>query len=111
MDRTACGLCATKPGLATALHSGDPAFAELLWNLMGVLEPAVDGLLNAARDTGDLRAEITAQDLLLIVALMCQPVPSTDPQFNDRMVRIFIEGLHRSSDDVESDRGFAGRVR
>jgi AcrR family transcriptional regulator len=90
-------LFATKRGLATALHSGDPAFADLLWNLMGILEPAVDLLLTAARDSGDLRADITAQDLLLIVALLCQPAPSLDPRFNERMLRVFMQGL-RSAD-------------
>jgi AcrR family transcriptional regulator len=87
------GLFATKRGLAAALHSGDPAFADLLWNLMGVLEPAVQVLLTAAQDAGDLRADITARDLLLIVALMCQPAPSSDAHFNEKMIRIFLTGL------------------
>jgi hypothetical protein len=60
------------------------------------LEPALDGLLGAARVSGDIRADVTARDVLLTVALMCQPVRGEDLHFNERMIRIFIEGLRCS---------------
>jgi AcrR family transcriptional regulator len=89
-------LVGTKRGLAVALHSGDPAFNDLPRYVMDVLEPAVEQILEAARSNGDIRADLTARDLLLTVALMCHPVPGEGLQFNDRMIRIFIEGLSHS---------------
>ncbi|HEU0164351.1 MAG TPA: TetR/AcrR family transcriptional regulator, partial [Thermomicrobiales bacterium] len=83
----------TKRGLATALHSGDPAFDDLPRRLMADLEPALDELLSAAKASGDVRVDVTASDILLTVALMCQPVPGEDLRFSERMIRIFIEGL------------------
>ncbi|MDQ2655272.1 MAG: TetR/AcrR family transcriptional regulator [Chloroflexota bacterium] len=83
----------TKHGLAAALHSGDPAFNDLPRYFTDHLEPALDRLLDAARRSGDVRADITASDILLSVALMCQPVQGQDLHFNARVIRIFIEGL------------------
>jgi hypothetical protein len=88
-------LVGTKRGLAVALHSGDPAFNDLPRYITDVLEPAAGQLLDAATTSGAIHAEITARHLLLTVALMCQPVPGEDLQFNDRMIRIFVEGLRR----------------
>ena len=86
----------TKRGLASALHSGDPAFDDLPRYFMGRLEPALDGLLGAARASGHVLAHVTARDVLLTVALMCQPVRGEDPHFNERMIRIFTDGLRHS---------------
>lgn len=88
-------LVGTKRGLATALHSGDPAFDGLPRYFMERLEPALDGLLDAARAGGDVRAAVTARELLLAVGLLCQPVPGEDPHFNERMIRVFVEGLRQ----------------
>ena len=89
-------LVGTKRGLASALHSGDPAFDELPDYIMERLEPALDGLLSAARAGGHVRADATAREVLLTVALMCQPVRGEDRYFNERMITIFIEGLRHS---------------
>jgi AcrR family transcriptional regulator len=89
-------LVATKRGLAAALHSGDPAFAELPGYFMGALEPAADGLLLAARGSADVRAEVTAREIMLTVALLCQPVAGEKLAFHERMVRIFMQGLTRA---------------
>ena len=64
----------TKRGLATALHSGDPAFDVLPGYFMQRLEPALGAVLEAAAATGDVRAEVSARKLLFAVALLCQPV-------------------------------------
>jgi AcrR family transcriptional regulator len=87
----------TKRGLASALHSGDAAFNDLPGYFMEQLEPALDGLLGAARASGAVRADVTARDVLLTVVLMCQPVPGEDSHLNERMIRIFIEGLRHSA--------------
>ena len=84
---------ATKRGLATALHSGDSAFDALpgyFWSLLG---PALDELLDAAVAAGDVRADVTAKDLLTAIALLCHPAPDTDPEYSDRMVGLLIDGL------------------
>jgi AcrR family transcriptional regulator len=89
-------LVGTKRGLASALHSGDPAFSDLPRYFMEHLEPALHGLLGAARASGEVQADVTARDVLLTVALLCQPVRGEDPHLNERMIRVFIEGLRRS---------------
>lgn len=89
-------LVSTKRGLANALHSGDPAYADLPDYFTGALQPAVDALLDAGRDSGDVRADITGRELLSTVALLCQPVAGEDLSFNEHMVRIFTQGLRQA---------------
>jgi Transcriptional regulator SbtR-like, C-terminal domain len=58
-------ILAMKPALATALHSGDPAFDELpgyFWQRFG---PALASLLEAATASSEIRDDINAKDLLL----------------------------------------------
>jgi hypothetical protein len=88
---------ATKHGLAAALHSGDPAFDALptyFWERLG---PVLDSLLEAATATGEIRADINAKDLLSAVALLCHPVPGEGREYGERMVALFIDGLHSGS--------------
>jgi len=63
-------LVGTKRGLAAALHSGDPAYADLPQHLMDRLEPAFQTLLARAVDGGYARDDITAREVLVTVALM-----------------------------------------
>lgn len=84
---------ATKRGLATALHSGDPAFDALPGYFMQRLGPALGSLLEAAAATGETRADISAKDLLHAVALLCQPVPDEGVAYSRRMVAVLIDGL------------------
>jgi AcrR family transcriptional regulator len=86
-------LVGTKRGLAAALHSGDPAFDDLPRYVTQRLEPALEGLLDAARACGEVKADVTTRDVILAVALMCQPIRSENHDLNERMIRIFIEGL------------------
>lgn len=85
----------TKRGLASALHSGDPAYDDLPQHLMDRLEPALQTLLARAVDGGYARDDITAREVLTSVALICQPVRGEQPSFNQRMTRVFMEGLGR----------------
>lgn len=89
-------LVGTKRGLAVALHSGDPAFDGLPSYIMDRLEPALDGLLAAVRADAPLHATVTARDLVLIVALMCQPVPGEDISFNEKMIQMLLRGLRHA---------------
>lgn len=85
----------TKRGLAAALHSGDPAYDDLPQHLMDRLEPTFQTLFARAVDGGYARADVTAREVLTTVALICQPVPGEQPSFNQRMTRVFMEGLGR----------------
>jgi AcrR family transcriptional regulator len=86
-------LVGTKRGLASALHSGDPAFDDLPDYVTQRLEPALDRLLGAARASDHVRADVTARDVILTVGLMCQPIRGENRALNERMIGIFIEGL------------------
>jgi AcrR family transcriptional regulator len=86
----------TKRGLATALHSGDPAFDALPGYFMQQLEPVVGSLLKAATDAGEIRPDVSAKDLLHAVALLCQSVPGEELAYNQRMVTIYVDGLGQS---------------
>ncbi|HEX4256225.1 MAG TPA: helix-turn-helix domain-containing protein, partial [Streptosporangiaceae bacterium] len=72
------GLVATKAGLASALQSADAAHEALRVHLHQRMEPVVEALLAAARAAGQVRADVTAADLLYAVALLCHPVPGQE---------------------------------
>ncbi|MGH3248440.1 MAG: TetR/AcrR family transcriptional regulator [Trebonia sp.] len=84
---------ATKRGLAAALHSGDPAYGALPGYFRQRLEPALGSLLDAAIASGEIRAGISARDLLHAVANLCLPVPGGGVTYSQRMVALLIDGL------------------
>ena len=88
----------TKRGLAAALHSGDPAYGALPGYFMQRLEPALASLLDAAIASGEIRADISARDLLRAVANLCMPVPNEGPAYSQRMVALLIGGLRYRTD-------------
>jgi len=83
----------TKSGLASALHSGDPAYDDLPLHLMDRLEPACKKLLDEAVDGGYARDDVSAREILLTIALICQPVRGQQSGFNQRMTAVFTAGL------------------
>jgi AcrR family transcriptional regulator len=84
---------ATKRGFAAALHSGDPAFDALPGYFFERTAPALGALLEAAAATGEVRADISARDLLRAVALLCLPVADEGLAYSQRMVAVLIDGL------------------
>jgi AcrR family transcriptional regulator len=84
---------ATKRGLATALHSGDPAFDALPGYFFERLGPALASLLEAATASGEIRAGISSRDLLYAVANLCVPVADEGVAYSQRMVALLIDGL------------------
>ena len=84
---------ATKRGLAAALHSGDPAYGALPGYFRQRLGPALGSLLEAATASGEIRAGISAQDLLDAVAKLCLSVPGEGAAYSQRMVALLIDGL------------------
>ncbi|GAA5113608.1 TetR/AcrR family transcriptional regulator [Pseudonocardia adelaidensis] len=88
-------LLGTKRGLASALHSGDPAFAGLPGYFVERLGPALSALLDAAAAEGEIRGDIGAEDLLYAIAQLCQPVPGRGPEHGRRIVGVLVDGLRR----------------
>jgi AcrR family transcriptional regulator len=86
-------LLATKRGLASALHSGDPAFAGLPGYFLQRLGPALATLLDAAVADGTVRDDISAEDLLHAITQLCQPVPGRGLEHNQRIVGVLLDGL------------------
>ena len=93
---------AMKPGLATALHSGEPAFDDLpdyFWQRFG---PALASLLEAATASGEIRADINPKDLLYAIASLCVPMGDEGVAYSRRMVGILIDGLRYSAEASQS---------
>jgi AcrR family transcriptional regulator len=89
---------ATKRGLAAALHSGDPAFDALPGYFMQRLGPALGSLLDAAAAAGEIRADISTEDLLSAVSNLCLPVSDEGAAYSQRMVALLIDGLRHGAD-------------
>lgn len=84
---------ATKRGLATALHSGDPAYEELYGLFEKQLVPAITGLLDAAVASGEIRNELSPGELLNAAACLSAQAPGDNPGYAQRMVKILVDGL------------------
>ncbi|WP_035749406.1 TetR/AcrR family transcriptional regulator [Glycomyces sp. NRRL B-16210] len=89
---------ATKRGLASALHSGDPAFDALPGYFLGRLGPALASLLEAASEAGEIRADISAEDLLYAVANLCMSAAGDGVAYSRRMVALLVDGLRYGAD-------------
>lgn len=90
-------LLGTKRGLASALHSGDPAFADLPGYFLRRLGPTLAALLDTAAASGAVRGDISAEDLLYAIAQLCQPIPGRGPEHNQRIITVLVDGLRRSA--------------
>jgi AcrR family transcriptional regulator len=86
-------LVATKVGLASALQSADTAHQALREHFYLRMSPVLETLLAAARATGQIRADVAADDVLHAVALLCHPVPGQEPGYGRHLVGIFVDGL------------------
>jgi AcrR family transcriptional regulator len=84
-------LIMTKRGLAAVLHSGEPAYASLPGYFEGRLVPSLHGLLEAV--DSEMRADISAAELLRAVALLCSPATSAEFAQTRRMVGLLVNGL------------------
>lgn len=89
--RRYAGFIATKRGLASALHSGDPTFDALPAYFQAKLVPALGGLLDAAAAAGEVRGDIDPAELLGAVARLC--MGEEKPGYAERMVGLLVDGL------------------
>jgi AcrR family transcriptional regulator len=89
---------ATKQGFASALHSGDPAYAPLPEQFLGVLAPRVQAILDAGAANGTIRPDIRAEDLIHALSRLADapPVDTRRAVSNDRakrMTDVLLDGL------------------
>jgi AcrR family transcriptional regulator len=84
---------AAKRGLATALHSGDPAYDILPAYYDGKLRPAMEMLLSRAAAAGEIRAGVAPGDLLSAAVSLCRPAYDVAPDHTKRMLALLIDGL------------------
>ena len=84
---------ATKRGLATALHSGNPAYSALPGLFNTRLLPALKGLLDSAVEAGAVRSGVEAEELLHAVANLCRGSHDNEPAYTRRMVALLVDGL------------------
>lgn len=84
---------ATKRGLASALHSGNPAFDPLPAYFQSRLRPAFQSLLDAAIASGEVRADVETDDLLQAVASLCMSAHDDGSDHARRMVGLIMDGL------------------
>ena len=84
---------ATKRGLATALHSGNPAFDPLPAYFNQRLRPAFRTLLESAAVAGEVRTDVDADEILSAVASLCMPADADRPGRTQRMIALLADGL------------------
>jgi AcrR family transcriptional regulator len=83
----------SKRGLASALHSGNPAFAPLPAYFQRRLQPALRTLLESAAAAGAVRTDFTAAELLDAVIGLCKGASDRGPDHARRMVALLVDGL------------------
>lgn len=85
---------ATKRGLASALHSGDPAYQPLRGYFDQHLKPALCALLDDAVRAGEIRAGEEPDDLLRAVPSLCMSAEGKEGLARARrIVALLVDGL------------------
>ena len=92
---------ATKRGLATALHSGDPAYEGLPAYFESRQVPAMRSLLAAAEAAHEIRGGIDAAELLTAVAGLCMQARPDRPGQAERMVALLVDGLRYGAGEAK----------
>lgn len=87
------GFIAAKRGLASALHSGDAAYASLPGHFDKRLRPALQTLLDTAIDAGEARGDVEPDDLLNAIARLCMTTNDKKPGQGERMVALLVDGM------------------
>ncbi|GAA5212273.1 TetR/AcrR family transcriptional regulator [Microbacterium kyungheense] len=82
----------TKRGLAAALHSGDPAYAPLPEQFIGVLGPRVQAILDAGAADGTIRPGVPAKDLIHALSRLIDSRPDAGA-YDGLMVGVLLDGL------------------
>ncbi|MFC4464277.1 TetR/AcrR family transcriptional regulator [Streptomyces xiangluensis] len=85
----------TKRGLAVVLQSDDPCFDPLHSYFLDRLLPVCTQLLDAAADSGEIRSDLDAHELMRGVASLCAGAGNNFRYDARRLVELLIAGLHR----------------
>jgi AcrR family transcriptional regulator len=87
-------LISAKRGLASALHSGDPAYEQLPAYFDQKLKPALQMLLTRAIAAGEIRPDVNVDDLIIAVANLCVSAGDDEGlKRARRMVSLLADGL------------------
>jgi AcrR family transcriptional regulator len=86
-----------KRGLSAALHSGDPAYEPLPAYFDERLRPALENLLQAAEEAGEIRPGMDAIELLHAVSRLA----SAGGDDARRMVALLVDGLRYRAGDAQ----------
>lgn len=97
----------TKRGIAAALHSGDPAYENLPGQLLVVVAPPVQVILDAGAADGSLRGGIRAGDLIHALLRLSDADRAVDRVDADasRMVEVLLDGLAASAAPAQETPG------
>ncbi|MFH8346676.1 TetR/AcrR family transcriptional regulator [Streptomyces sp. NPDC018045] len=89
------GFIATKRGLSSALHSGDPAYDSLPGYFRQRFVPVLSTLLDTAARAGAIRSdlELDPENLLRAVANLTTPADEDGTGHTQRMVALLVDGL------------------
>ena len=87
------GFIATKRGFASALHSGDPAYAPLAGQLIGVLTPKVQAILDAGAADGTIRGDVRAEDLIHALSRLADAHLGDPEARAGRMTDVLLDGV------------------
>ena len=88
-------LLKTKRGLATALHSGDPAYHSWPDYFLSRLTPTLKSLLKSAEASGAIQSGVDPSELLMAITRVATQASVGDIQQARRMVFILLNGLRR----------------
>jgi AcrR family transcriptional regulator len=91
-----------KRGLAAALHSGDPAFDALPAYFRQRMEPALRALLKSAAAAGEVRSDVSAEELLGAVSSLSMHAYAQGPKHARRMVALLVDGLRYRAESLEA---------
>ena len=93
-------LIVTKRGLASVLHSGESAYADLPAYFETRLVSSLEKLLPHV--TGNIRDNTLATDILRGIALLCAPAAKGDLLQTQRLVKLFLNGI-RAGNEIHGD--------
>ncbi|OZM21596.1 TetR family transcriptional regulator [Klebsiella variicola] len=93
-------LIVTKRGLASVLHSGESAYADLPAYFETRLVSSLEKLLPHV--TGNIRDNTLVTDILRGIALLCAPAAKGDLLQTQRLVKLFLKGI-RAGNDIHGD--------
>jgi AcrR family transcriptional regulator len=87
---------ATKHGLAAAMRTDPDGFTALHALFLDRLVPVLADILSAARDAGEVTADVTAYQLLRAIGDICAGAERVDPAYDARLtIRLLLDGCRR----------------